>query len=299
MPHLVNMVAAPEIVDARPGLPQRLSVVGYGLLSSFIAIKLDAMPPIVDIPGMASGSRSSPNSQRVAAIVRQRIEDGGERLWRLEDFHDLPCAAVAQALSRLARAGKIERLSKGVYYRARETAFGKSRPDPAAIQRLAARRKNLFPSGVAAASLLGFTTQTAGRRELATSALSLPRKLVGQETIVHACRPAAWSKLSEADAALLDFLRRAGRTSELTPQDTVRRTLELVAERGRYRRLIAVADTEPPRVRAMLGALGQQLGRPARELRQLRASLNPLSHFGFGMLSDLEHARAWQAKERR
>jgi len=202
---------------------------------------------------------------------------------------------VAQALSRFARAGRIERLSKGVYYRARQTTFGKSRPNPVAIQRLAARRKTLFPSGVAAASLLGFTTQTAGRRELATSALSLPRKLVGQETIVRARRPEAWSKLSEADAALLDLLRRAGRTSELTPQETVRRTLELVAERGRYRRLIAVADTEPPRVRAMLGALGQQLGRPARELKQLRDSLNPSSRFEFGMLADLEHARAWQA----
>ncbi len=248
---------------------------------------------------MATGPRPSPNSQGVAAIVRRRIEDGGERLWRLEDFRDLPFAAVAQALSRFARAGKIERLSKGVYYRARETTFGKSRPNPAAIQKLATCRKTMFPAGVAAASLLGFTSQTAGRRELATSALSLPRKLVGQETIVHARRPEAWSRLSEADAALLDFLRRAGRTSELTPQETVRRTLELVAERGRYRRLLAVANTEPPRVRAMLGALGQQLGRPARELKQLRDSLNPSSRFDFGLLADLEHARAWQAKERR
>ena len=205
----------------------------------------------------------------------------------------------ASRVSRLARAGKIERLSKGVYYRARQTTFGTSRPNPAAIQKLAARRKTLFPSGVAAASLLGFTTQTAGRHELATSALSLPRKLVGQETVVHARRPEAWSKLSEPDAALLDFLRRAGRTSELSSQETVHRTLELVAERGRYRRLLAVADTEPPRVRAMLGALGQQLGRPARELRQLRDTLNPLSRFDFGMLADLEYARAWQAKEGR
>ena len=269
------------------------------VVSRFLAIKLDTAFPIVEALGMATGPRPSPNSQCVAAIVRQRIEDGGERLWRLEDFRDLPSSAVAQALSRLARAGKIERLSKGVYYRARQTTFGKSRPNPAAIQRLAAHHKTLFPSGIAAASLLGFTTQTAGRHELATSALSLPRKLVGQETIVHARRPEAWSKLSEADAALLDFLRRAGRTSELTPQETVRRTLELVDERGRYRRLIAVADTEPPRVRAMLGALGQQLGRPERELEQLRDSLNPLSRFDFGMLADLEHARAWQAKERR
>jgi hypothetical protein len=60
----------------------------------------------------------------VATAVRLRIERGGERLWRLEDFRDLPFPAVAQALSRMARAGTIERLSKGTYYRSRETAFG-------------------------------------------------------------------------------------------------------------------------------------------------------------------------------
>jgi hypothetical protein len=221
----------------------------------------------------------SQDNRRVAALVRGRIERGGERLWRLDDFGDLPFSAVAQALSRLARAGQIERLSKGLYYRSRQSAFGKSRPTPAAIQKLAARRKTMYPSGIAAASLLGLTTQTSGRGELATSALSLPRKLVGQETIIHTRRPEAWAKLTEADAALLDFLRRA--------------------ERGRYRRLLAVADTEPPRVRALLGALSERIGKPAWELKRLRASLNPLSRFDFGIFAALPHARAWQAKERR
>ncbi|MEW6741824.1 MAG: DUF6088 family protein [Planctomycetota bacterium] len=248
---------------------------------------------------MVTPPRRTASSGRVAATVRRRIERGGERLWRLEDFRDLPFTAVAQALSRLAKAGHIERLSKGVYYRARQTAFGKSRPNPAAIQKLAAKRKKLFPSGTAAAGLLGFTTQTAGRGEVATSASSLPRKLVGQETVVHARRPEAWSRLSEGDAALLDFLRRAGRASELAPRETIQRTLALLKDGNRYQRLLSVAATEPPRVRAILGALGEQLGRPTRDLDRLRASLNPSSRFDFGMFTDLPNARAWQAKKRR
>jgi len=63
---------------------------------------------------------------------------------------------VAQALLRLKREGKLERLSKGVYYRTRDTAFGKSRPNPATIQSLATKHKTVFPAGVAAANLLGF-----------------------------------------------------------------------------------------------------------------------------------------------
>jgi len=233
------------------------------------------------------------------AFVRQQIERGGERLWKLEDFRDLPFMAVAQALSRLTRQGRLERLSKGVYYSSRNTAFGKSRPNPAAIQKLASRRQTVFPSGIAAANLLGFTTQTAKKNEVATSALSLPRKLVGSDTMIHTRRPEAWARLSERDAALLDFLRRAGRTSELSPEETTRRTIMLLSEKGHFERLLRIAASEPPRVRAMIGAIGQQLGKNRRALRRLRNSLNPFSRFDFGLLAGLRHARDWQARERR
>jgi len=230
-------------------------------------------------------------------IVRQRIEAGGEKLWRLGDFRDLPVPAVAQALSRLAQQGKIERLSKGVYYHSRDTAFGKSKPNPAQIRELIPKETTVFPSGIAAANLLGFTTQNAARSEVATSALSLPRKLVGADTVIHGRRPDAWSGLSEPDAAILDFLRRSGRTSELAPDETVRLLLSLFSGKDRFDRLLKVADTEPPRVRAMLGAIGEQLVPGSPALQRLRSSLNPLSRYDFGILSSLRHARQWQAKE--
>jgi hypothetical protein len=248
---------------------------------------------------MSASLKSPPTPRRVTGLVRQRIQQGGERLWRLEDFRDLPFAAVAQALSRLTRAGVIQRLSKGVYYRSRQTAFGSSRPNPAAIQKLAGRRKTLFPSGVAAANLLGFTTQNVRNSEIATSSMSLPRKLIGQDTVIHTRRPEAWASLSETDAAFLDFLRHAGKSSELSPEETIRRTMDLLSERGRFERLLKVADSEPPRVRALLGALGEQLKKRPATLRGLRESLNPFSRFDFGLLTGLRYAREWQAKGRR
>ena len=83
---------------------------------------------------MRTGTTSAA-PRRIAKMIRQRIERGGERLWRLEDFEGLPSMAVAQALSRLTRQGVIERLSKGTYYRSRQTTFGKSRP----------KKKNIKP----------------------------------------------------------------------------------------------------------------------------------------------------------
>ncbi len=246
-----------------------------------------------------NGRTESNSAPRTAAAVRLRIEHAGERLWRHEDFRDLPFTGVAKALSRLAKAGAIERLSKGTYYRARATPFGVSRPNPAAIQRIAATRAVMFPSGISAANLLGFTTQAASRIELATSASSLPRKLIGDDVVIHTRRPQLWGTLSQEDGAILDFLRRGGRMSEMSQEETVGRTLELFTEADRYERLAAVASTEPPRVRAMMGALGEQLGEKSELLTALRATLNPLSRFDFGMLSGLTHARKWFAKEPR
>jgi hypothetical protein len=121
---------------------------------------------------------------------------------------------------------------------------------------------------------------------------------MGRETIVHARRPEAWSALPKLDAALLDFLRRRGEPSELSPEETVRRLLALLSEKGRFERLLAVSHAEPPRVRAILGAAGAQLGKPPKTLQRLKATLNPLSRFDFGALAALDRTGDWQAKER-
>ncbi len=240
----------------------------------------------------------SQHRMRVARVVRSRIENGGERLWRMQDFRDLPFAPVAKALSRLARARSIERLSKGIYYRGRLTVFGRSRPNPSDIQRLAEKSRTIHPAGASAAHMLGFTTQSPALVELSTSANSLPRKLIGAQTVVRTRRPSAWIALTVKDAACLEFLRDAGATSELSPQETIRRMLQLLRADKRFDRLAQIAATEPPRVRALIGALGERMRARSHALTALRSTLNPLSRFAFGVFAALPNARAWQAKER-
>ena len=80
-----------------------------------------------------------------------------------------------------------------------------------------------------------------------------------------------------------------------TQEDTIRKLLALLSEQGRLSRLLKVADSEPPSVRAMLGALAEQLGTNRGTLRRLRASLNDSN---FGVLTALPNAGKWQAKEK-
>lgn len=236
-------------------------------------------------------------TQQTAKSISRRIEHGGERLWRFEDFEGLPPTAIAQTLSRLARAGKLQRLSKGIYYRPRQTSFGKSMASPTALQKLLPKGR-AFPSGISAANLLGFTTQMPKQKEIATSAGSLPRKLIGADTIVHTRRPAHWDKLTDEEAAWLDFLRNGGKTSEMSPEETANKTMVLLKEKGRFERLLKIAISEPPRSRAILGALGEKMSKKPVMLAKLRDSLNPLSRYDFGQFAGLSTAHNWYAKKK-
>jgi hypothetical protein len=65
---------------------------------------------------------------------------------------------------------------------------------------------------------------------------------------------------------------------------------------NRLRELREVALEEPPRVRAMLGAMFAYAELPGDLWEPLKASLNPLSKFDFGLFSELPNAQQWQAK---
>jgi hypothetical protein len=142
--------------------------------------------------------------------------------------------------------------------------------------------------------MLGLTTQNPQRPEYATPAAGPPTALKG--AVIHTGRPAERAALSPEDGAILEILRERAHSSDLSSEDTARRLLRLLAEENRYRRLTTTAMAEPPRVRAMLGALGQELDMPPALLNHIRQSLNPLSRFDFGHLGSLRYAKEWQAK---
>lgn len=229
----------------------------------------------------------------VAAQVRRQVLTGGERFWRHEDFAGLSPSGVATALSRLAREGELQRVRKGVYFRPRPTVIGPSAPSASGAV-ASSLRAPLHPAGLSAANLLGLSTQNPARREYATPASDPPTALAGSR--VRTRRPRARATLTAEEGALLELLRDRASTSDLPTAETAQRLRDLLSDRDRFARLARAATEEPPRVRAMLGALGELAGAEERQVRALRRSLNPLSRFDFGVLSVLPNARAWQAK---
>lgn len=237
------------------------------------------------------GRGRSPHS--VATQVYERVRLGGERYWSLSDFSDLSATAVAHALSRLAATGELQRVRKGLYYRSKPTVLGASLPSPSAVVSLTATAP-LHPSGLTAGTALGFSTQNPMRPEFATASAAVPSAVA--DAVVHTGRPRSRFDLDASDAALLELLRDRARYSDLSPEETVDRLVRMLSNGKRFERLARAALDEPPRVRAMLGALGERADAPVKALQSLRASLNPLTKFDFGVLRALPNAKDWQAR---
>jgi len=231
--------------------------------------------------------------QSAAQVMRQRVRQGGPRFWKHSDFQDLPPAAVAKTLSRLAQEGVLQHVAKGLYYHPTPTTFGPSVPSASAAAS-GTLTAPVFPAGLSAANALGLSTQNPYRTELATTAPGPPTAL--REFVVHTGRPSERGSLSAEEGAILEILRERAQSSDLSPEQTAYRLLQLLADEERFKRLVRAALAEPPRVRAMLGALGEELTMPPRLLDQLKRSLNPLSRYDFGRLARLRHAKNWQVK---
>jgi len=88
-------------------------------------------------------------------------------------------------LKRLADRGLIERFQKGVYYRAKQTAFGKARPSEEVLEaQLLTRRGNEiigYETGYSLMNKLGLSTLVPVKREIATNAY---RKNVNDRFII-------------------------------------------------------------------------------------------------------------------
>jgi hypothetical protein len=145
-----------------------------------------------------------------------------------------------------------------------------------------------------AGTALGLSTQNPMRPEFATASAAVPSAVA--DAVVHTGRPRSRFDLDASDAALFELLRDRARYSDLSPEETVDRLVRMLADRKRFERLAKAALDEPPRVRAMLGALGERASAPDKALQSLRGSLNPLTKFDFGVLQVLPNAKDWQAR---
>jgi hypothetical protein len=233
----------------------------------------------------------------IASEVARRIFQGpSKKLWSFRDFSDLDSMPVAAALSRLSRAGKLRRVRRGIYYRPQPTAFGQSRPDPASVAAAVLGRRTSIP--LHGYNRLGLTTQVSNDM---VRAVEYPTRIkpVRGITMRTVTRPISRQKgINEDERLTLDALRNIRRIPDTNTPSTVKRIKTLVMNnRLNMERLARFARAEPPRVRALLGAIAEDLGQHGPAVEVLRQDLNPLTTYHIpGVSAALKNASNWRIK---
>lgn len=155
--------------------------------------------------------RSGPVTAAVRATIRAR---GPGYVFTPDELLDLGSrAAVDQALSRLARAGEVRRLARGVYDVPRvHPRLGPLTPGPEAVAEALARRDaaRLQVSGARAANALGLTTQVPGRAVYLTDGSPRIRRVAGQTVELRRATPRALAGAGTTAGAVVQALRHLG-----------------------------------------------------------------------------------------
>lgn len=253
----------------------------------------------------------------LAHSIRARILAArDDQLWTYADFDDVDPSnmnryALSATLSRLARNGHLVRVRRGVYYRPKVGVFGPTNPDPTALAQAVLRAGGDRPvsTGVSVYNRLGLTTQVSNAVAVATTR-RVPSTLLRKNGVrlFTVRRPLGAQKgITSAERAALDALRDVDQIPGSTPADVISRMAALIRSGDlNFVRLAKFARAEPPRVRALLGAIGNALRDsgsvkrvPQYVLDHLRGSLNALTSFavpGVGDVLPASTVSAWRIK---
>jgi hypothetical protein len=134
----------------------------------------------------------------VKGAIQRRVDDGAQRkVWTVADFLDLGSRdAVDKALQRLASAGQLRRIDRGLYDRPNWNRLTQTSnpPDPRGVIDAIARRDQIriLVDGMTAANDLGLTTAVPAKIVVHTDARL---KLVQLGKLEISFKPTAASKL--------------------------------------------------------------------------------------------------------
>ena len=203
----------------------------------------------------------------VADAVRRRVERSGQRFWRADDFEGSR-TAVSRELSRLADAGKLRHVRRGLYWRGKETLLGMSGPSPDKLVMELVGRDGVGPAEWSAALALGLTTQHPRNSIIAvpTRPPAVDGRIELKDRRGRAGRAA--SKLNWHEVAMLEVLADWSRLVEVPREEAVDRLGEwLSSDAIRPAKLARAAKGEPAIVRAGLRGLMKRNGLQAEAER--------------------------------
>jgi Family of unknown function (DUF6088) len=204
---------------------------------------------------------------------------------------------AAKALERLQTDGNIKKVSKGIFYKPEQTVFGELKPDYSEQLRpylFENGKRVAYETGFSLYNRMGLTTQMAFRIKIASRGkrISINRGALKADAVK------SYTEVTEANYELLGFLD-AIKDSKRIPDCPVSQAVKVLSGKiktlneKQIADLIKYALLYPPRVRALLGAMLENLNVQSN-IAKLKQSLNPLSKIKLGLKkTDLPTIKNW------
>ena len=209
-----------------------------------------------------------------------------------EDFQ-----TAAKALERLQAKGIIKKLSKGVFYKPEKTVFGELQPDYSEQLRpyLYQNGKRIaYETGFSLYNRMGLTTQMAFRIKIA----SRSKRIYINRGTLKANAIKSYAEVTDANYELLGFLDALKDVKQIPDCSTIQAVKIMSGkisklEEKQISELIKYALLYPPRVRALLGAILENI-QSKTNINKLKDSLNPLTTIKLGLkVKDLPTINDW------
>ncbi len=159
-----------------------------------------------------------------------------------------PPGAINRELSRLVSRGELQRVRRGLYWRGRLTALGRTPPPAAELAASLAGPRPHGPAAHWAASVLGLTSQVPSMPHFAIvgQAPTGPANLRWSSRVGATCRAA--EGLTPVEIAVLEVLRNLDEFTDDPAQARLQLLSMLRDGRVRAASLVAALPTESPNV---------------------------------------------------
>ena len=203
---------------------------------------------------------------------------------------------AAKALERLLAKRLIKKLSKGVFYKPEQSAFGELQPDYSELLRpyLYENGKRIaYETGCSLYNRMGLTTQMAFRIKIA----SRSKRIFINRGALKADAVKSYVEVTDTNfeiLGVLDAFKDIKRIPDCSVEQAIKRLSVILKglNEKQTTTLIKYALLYPPRVRALVGAVLQNNG--CKGLEVLKDSLNPLTIIQMGLTeSELPTKSNW------
>lgn len=198
--------------------------------------------------------------------------------------------AVIKALNRLTAAGKIEKLSKGKFYKPEKTPFGALQPEQYQIVKdLLEKGGEItgYITGLGIYNKMGLTTQVSNVIQIGKNeSSSRPSIKRGRFKVSFIRQKNTITKENPPLLQILDAIRNIKKIPDTNQNASCQRLMELLSRlsEAEINSIIRLALKYPPSTRSLLGAMLQNLDKEAIELK---TTLNPITKYKTGISEDI------------